>query len=203
MVIFSASAPFTLSAIGVVFSYPLCALFWGTLFILLYKKTNNPTVIFLYPFLVALIQLMNFWLTAVFQIIGACLVLLFYTKLDRNKFSTLVLSYTSMIVCMYLGGTVPVIYFKDMFFEAIPAYTDLYTKVYNVLTAYVFVGGLVAAIICAIIGAFIGRIILKKHFENLVSQYDKCKPRSKSTIDYSICNEHSAFYCTKSIHFYI
>lgn len=165
IVIFSASAPLTFNPIGVVFSYPLCALFWGILFILLCKKTSNPTVVFLYPFLVALMQFMNFWVTGVIQIIGACLVVLIYVKLDRNKFSTLVLSYTSMIVCMYLGGTVPVIYFKDMFFEAIPAYAELYTQVYDILTVYMFIGGLLASIICAVLGALLGKVVLKKHFE--------------------------------------
>ena len=165
IVIFSASAPISFNPIGVVFSYPLCALLWGTLFILLCKKTSNPTVVFLYPFLVALMQFMNFWITGVIQIIGACLVVLIYVKLDRTKFSTLVLSYTSMIVCMYLGGTLPVILFKDMFFKAIPAYAELYTEVYNILTAYMFIGGLIAAIICAVLGAFLGKVLLKKHFE--------------------------------------
>ena len=165
LVVFTLSAPFTLSAVGVVLSYPLCALFWGTLFILLWKKTDNAVVVFLYPFLVALMQLVNFWLTSVIQIIGALLVLLFFKLLDNKKFSTIVLAYTSMIVCMYLGGTVPVIYFKDMFFESIPAYAELYTKVYDVLVGNIFYVGLIAAVICAIIGAFIGKLILKKHFE--------------------------------------
>ena len=165
IVIFAASTPLSLNPIGVVFSYPLCALLWGTLFILLCKKTSNPTVVFLYPFLVALMQFMNFWVTGIIQIVGALIVLAIYVKLDRTKFSTLALAYTSMIVCMYLGGTLPVIYFKDMFFEIMPAYAELYAKVYDLITGYMFFVGLGATIICAIIGAFIGKLILKKHFE--------------------------------------
>ena len=164
-VIFTASSIIGMTAIGNIFVYPACSLLWGILFVLLAKKAKNKIVIFLYPFILALIQFMNFWLTGVIGIFGALATYLLYKTLDSEKFSTLTIAYTAMIVFMYLGATIPVIYFKDVFFEIMPAYAELYSKVYDILIGYMFYVGLFSSIICAIIGSFIGKKALHKHFE--------------------------------------
>ena len=164
-VIFTLSTPLGMSPVGNIFVYPACALLWGVLFILLCKKTTKPIIIFLYPFILGLVQIMNFWLTGVIGIVGAIATFLIWKTMDKTKFKTIVASYTTMITFMYLGGTLPVIFFKDTFFEIAPAYAELYHQVYDILVGSMFYVGLVATIACAVIGAFLGKVILKKHFE--------------------------------------
>ena len=164
-VIFTASAPLGMTGIGNVFVYPACAILWGTLFVLLCKKVQKPIIILLYPLILALVQAMNFWVTSIFGIVGAVLTFILWSKLDKTKFSSIVISFTTMITFMYLGATLPILWFKDMFFEIMPAYAELYSQVYDVVSGYMFFVGLAAAIVCAILGAFLGKAILKKHFE--------------------------------------
>ena len=164
-VIFIASAPLGMTGVGNIFVYPLCSLLWGTLFILLCKKVDKPVLIMIYPLILALIQFMNFWATGVIGLVAAVAVFAILQFMDSSKFSTIAIAYTTMITILYLGATVPVLLFKDMFFELMPQYADLYLQVYNALSGYLFFAGLAAAVVCAILGALLGRKLLKKHFE--------------------------------------
>ena len=158
-------APLGMTAAGSLFVFAACAVVWGTIFMLLFTKVNKKGVVLLFGLIWAAMQLMSFWGVAIVIAIGAVIAELLWDKLDRRKFSTMLLCFTVQVIFLYLGMTLPLIFMKDMYLAAVSAYADLYSTVFNMLIGPMFFVGLAATVVGCIVGAFLGKLLLKKHFE--------------------------------------
>ena len=158
-------APIGMTVAGSLFVFAACAVVWGTIFILLFTKVNKKGVVLLFGFIWAAMQLMSFWGVAIVIAIGAVIAELLWDKLDRRKFSTMLLCFTVQVIFLYLGMTLPLIFMKDMYLAAVSAYADLYSTVFDMLIGPMFFVGLAATVVWCIVGAFLGKLLLKKHFE--------------------------------------
>lgn len=158
-------APIGMTVAGSLFVFAACAVVWGTIFMLLFTKVNKKGVVLLFGLIWAVMQLMSFWGVAIVIAIGAVIAELLWDKLDRRKFSTMLLCFTVQVIFLYLGMTLPLIFMKDMYLAAVSAYADLYSTVFNMLIGPMFFVGLAATVVGCIVGAFLGKLLLKKHFE--------------------------------------
>ena len=158
-------APIGMTVAGSLFVFAACAVVWGTIFILLFTKVNKKGVVLLFGLIWAAMQLMSFWGVAIVIAIGAVIAELLWDKLDRRKFSTMLLCFTVQVIFLYLGMTLPLIFMKDMYVAAVSAYADLYSTVFDMLIGPMFFVGLAATVVGCIVGAFLGKLLLKKHFE--------------------------------------
>ena len=158
-------APIGMTVAGSLFVFDACAVVWGTIFILLFTKVNKKGVVLLFGLIWAAMQLMSFWGVAIVIAIGAVIAELLWDKLDRRKFSTMLLCFTVQVIFLYLGMTLPLIFMKDMYLAAVSAYADLYSTVFDMLIGPMFFVGLAATVVGCIVGAFLGKLLLKKHFE--------------------------------------
>ena len=158
-------APIGMTVAGSLFVFAACAVVWGTIFILLFTKVNKKGVVLLFGLIWAAMQLMSFWGVAIVIAIGAVIAELLWDKLDRRKFSTMLLCFTVQVIFLYLGMTLPLIFMKDMYLAAVSAYADLYSTVCDMLIGPMFFVGLAATVVGCIVGAFLGKLLLKKHFE--------------------------------------
>ena len=158
-------APIGMTVAGSLFVCAACAVVWGTIFILLFTKVNKKGVVLLFGLIWAAMQLMSFWGVAIVIAIGAVIAELLWDKLDRRKFSTMLLCFTVQVIFLYLGMTLPLIFMKDMYLAAVSAYADLYSTVFDMLIGPMFFVGLAATVVGCIVGAFLGKLLLKKHFE--------------------------------------
>ena len=158
-------APIGMTVAGSLFVFAACAVVWGTIFILLFTKVNKKGVVLLFGLIWAAMQLMSFWGVAIVIAIGAVIAELLWDKLDRRKFSTMLLCFTVQVIFLYLGMTLPLIFMKDMYLAAVTAYADLYSTVFDMLIGPMFFVGLAATVVGCIVGAFLGKLLLKKHFE--------------------------------------
>lgn len=158
-------APIGMTVAGSLFVFAACAVVWGTIFMLLFTKVNKKGVVLLFGLIWAAMQLMSFWGVAIVIAIDAVIAELLWDKLDRRKFSTMLLCFTVQVIFLYLGMTLPLIFMKDMYLAAVSAYADLYSTVFNMLIGPMFFVGLAATVVGCIVGAFLGKLLLKKHFE--------------------------------------
>lgn len=158
-------APIGMTVAGSLFVFAACAVVWGTIFMLLFTKVNKKGVVLLFGLIWAAMQLMSFWGVAIVIVIGAVIAELLWDKLDRRKFSTMLLCFTVQVIFLYLGMTLPLIFMKDMYLAAVSAYADLYSTVFDMLIGPMFFVGLAATVVGCIVGAFLGKLLLKKHFE--------------------------------------
>lgn len=158
-------APIGMTVAGSLFVFAACAVVWGTIFILLFTKVNKKGVVLLFGLIWAAMQLMSFWGVAIVIAIGAVIAELLWDKLDRRKFSTMLLCFTVQVIFLYLGMTLPLIFMKDMYLAAVSAYADLYSTVFDMLIGPMFFVGLAATVVGCIVGAFLGKLLLKKRFE--------------------------------------
>ena len=158
-------APIGMTVAGSLFVFAACAVVWGTIFILLFTKVNKKGVVLLFGLIWAAMQLMSFWGVAIVIAIGAVIAELSWDKLDRRKFSTMLLCFTVQVIFLYLGMTLPLIFMKDMYLAAVSAYADLYSTVFDMLIGPMFFVGLAATVVGCIVGSFLGKLLLKKHFE--------------------------------------
>jgi len=158
-------APIGMTVAGSLFVFAACAVVWGTIFMLLFTKVNKKGVVLLFGLIWAAMQLMSFWGVAIVIAIGAVIAELLWDKLNRRKFSTMLLCFTVQVIFLYLGMTLPLIFMKDMYLAAVSAYADLYSTVFDMLIGPMFFVGLAATVVGCIVGAFLGKLLLKKHFE--------------------------------------
>ena len=158
-------APIGMTVAGSLFVFAACAVVWGTIFILLFTKVNKKGVVLLFGLIWAAMQLMSFWGVAIVIAIGAVIAELLWDKLDRRKFSTMLLCFTVQVIFLYLGMTLPLIFMKDMYLAAVSAYADLYSTVFDMLIGPMFFFFFSATVVGCIVGAFLGKLLLKKHFE--------------------------------------
>ena len=156
--------PVGMSVVGNLFVFAVCAILWGTIYLLLYTKVNKKGVPLLFGMILAVLMLMNFWAVSLVLVVGAIVAELVWRKLDRHKFSTMLLCFTIETVFWYLAMTLPLIFLKDLYLAAVPAYADLYGAVFNLVIGPMFFVGLAATIVGCVIGAFLGKVLRKKHF---------------------------------------
>lgn len=165
-IIYSAiGIPMGLTIIGNLFMHAVCALLWGTIFMLLYTKVNKNGVPLIFGIVLALIQLINFWPLSVFLTAGGLAGEIFWQKLDKTRFRTMVLCFTLQITSWYLGILVPLILFAGSLSIISEQYTGLYMELKNFATGPMFFIGLITVIAGCVAGAFIGKLLLKKHFQ--------------------------------------
>lgn len=158
-------APIGMTVAGSLFVFAVCAVVWGTIFMLLFTKVNKKGIVLLFGLIWAAMQLMSFWGVALVIAVGAVIAELFWRTLDRHKFSTMLLCFTVQVVFLYLGMTIPLIFMKDMYLAAVSAYADLYSTVFDMLIGPMFFVGLAATVVGCVVGAFLGKLLLKKHFQ--------------------------------------
>ena len=166
-VIYTLSAPLSMSVVGNLFIHGTCGILWGITFPLLCTKVNKPGVVFTYTFLIGAIQLMNFWGTGLFIMLGAVIAEVIWNILNKKKFITIAICHVIVVAVMYLGMTLPLMILSSTFLNYIPEYSRaLFEEVYNLLNTktYFFYIGLTAAVVGASLGALLGKILLKKHF---------------------------------------
>lgn len=135
-------APIGMTVAGSLFVFAACAVVWGTIFMLLFTKVNKKGVVLLFGLIWAAMQLMSFWGVAIVIAIGAVIAELLWDKLDRRKFSTMLLCFTVQVIFLYLGMTLPLTFMKDMYLAAVSAYADLYSTVFNMLIGPMFFCGI-------------------------------------------------------------
>ena len=158
-------SPIGMTVAGSIFVFAACALVWGTIFMLLFTKVNKKGVVLLFGLIWAAMQLMSFWGVAVVIAIGAIVSEILWRKMNRRKFSTMLICFTVQVVFLYLGMTLPLIFMKDMYLASVSSYAELYSTVFDMIVGPFFFVGLAATIIRCIIGAFLGKALLKKHFQ--------------------------------------
>ncbi len=157
--------PIGMTVVGNLFVFAVCAVLWGTIYLLLYSKVNKKGVVLLFSLILAVLMLMNFWAMSVIIAIGGIVAEIVWRKLDRRKFSTMLICFTIQIVFWYLAMTLPLIFLKDLYLAAVPAYAELYSAVAKLVVGPMFFVGLAATIVGCIIGAYLGKLLLKKHFQ--------------------------------------
>ena len=158
-------APIGMTVAGSLFVFAACSVVWGTIFMLLFTKVNKKGIVLLFGLIWAAMQLMSFWGVALIIAVGAVIAELFWRKLDRHKFSTMLICFAVQVVFLYLGMTIPLIFMKDMYLAAVSAYADLYSTVFDMLIGPMFFVGLAATVVGCVVGAFLGKLLLKKHFQ--------------------------------------
>lgn len=142
-IVFSAvGTPVGMTVVGNLFVFAVCALLWGTIYLLLYTKVNKKGVPLLFGMILAVLMLMNFWAISFILAIGAIVAEFVWRKLDRHKFSTMLVCFTIETVFWYLAMTLPLIFLKDLYLAAVPAYADLYGAVFNLVIGPMFFVGL-------------------------------------------------------------
>lgn len=157
--------PVGMTVVGNLFVFAVCAVLWGTIYLLLYSKVNKKGVVLLFSLILAVLMLMNFWAMSLVIAIGGILAEFVWRKLDRRKFSTMLICFTIQIVFWYFAMTVPLIFLKDLYLTAVPAYAELYSAVFELVVGPMFFVGLAATVIGCIVGAYLGKLLLKKHFQ--------------------------------------
>ncbi len=74
----------------------------------------------------ALSNLINFWAIFVVIFVGAVISELLWRKLDKKKFSTMVICFTVQIVAWFLGMVLPLIIMTDTYVNTFVGYEDIY-----------------------------------------------------------------------------
>lgn len=157
--------PFGMTVVGNLIIHGVCAIPWGIVIMLLYTRVNKKNVVLFTGLLIALALMMIFWGVSLFIALGAVIAEIVWRKLDRKKFTTMMICFDIQIVFWYLGLTIPLILMKDIYLSSTPGYTELYSKFYELIVGPLFFVGLAAAITGPIIGSYLGKLILKKHFK--------------------------------------
>lgn len=157
--------PMGATAIGYIFLHAACSLLWGTIFLLMYMKVNKKWVPLIFGIILAVMQIFNFWVTAVALLLGAVISEIIWQKGDRKSFKTMTICFTVQITAWYLGNFVPLIMMKNFDQFIAERYVEMFNAFREVVAGPLFFVGLLVVLVCCIIGAFIGRQLLKKHFE--------------------------------------
>ena len=157
--------PLAFSVIGIIFMHAVCALLWGTVFLLLFTRINKNWVPLNFGVLLGLVQLMNFWPTSVILIVGGLIAEVIWRKMGKEKFSTMATCFVVQITFWYLGIYLPMLVITDLSLYLPESYVGLYEGVVVLVAGPMFFVGLIVTIIGSVAGAYIGKFLLKKHFE--------------------------------------
>jgi energy-coupling factor transport system substrate-specific component len=149
------------------FVFAVCAIPWGVIYMLLLTKVNKKMVVLIIGLILAIVQLMNYWLVSVFILVGSIIAEIIWQKTNRKRFINIMTCYTIQITMWYLATPMSLLLLWENFRETIPAFAfDLYSQVYEILiSGPFFILSLLATIGGCIAGAYLGKVLLKKHFE--------------------------------------
>ncbi len=147
------------------FIHPICSLFWGTLFLLVYTKVNKNFVPLIFSTVIALVSLPYHIGVALFIFSGGIIAEILWRKMDRKKIKTMGIVFVIQIFFWYLGVTLPLIFMLEKMRENAPEYSELFGSIGQVITPQLELLGILALLVGCLIGLLIGKKILKKHFE--------------------------------------
>lgn len=150
---------------GAIFMHAVCALFWGTIFVLLYTKINKKWVPLSFSVMLSLILLMSAWYIVIPIVLGGIIAEIVWQKFDRKKFSTMTACFTIQITAWFSGIYIPLLMIADLSKLLKESYVEMYAGIIEALMGPLFLIAIVVTAICCIIGIFIGKALLKKHFE--------------------------------------
>ncbi len=156
--------PLSASVFGHLFILSISALIWGTIFMFLYTRINKNGVCLIIGILMALSNLINFWAISVVILIGAIVAELLWRKLDKKKFSTMVICFTVQVVSWFAGMVLPLIIMTDVYVNTFVGFEEVYQGMADMIMGPMFLVYLATTAIGCVIGAFIGKAVLKKHF---------------------------------------
>ena len=156
--------PLSASVYGHLFILSISALIWGSVFMFLYARINKNGVALTLGILMALSNLINFWLISVAILIGAIITELIWRKLDKKKFSTMMLCFTVQIVAWFMGMVIPFFIMTETYINTFVGFEDVYRGMADMIIGPIFAVYLATTITGCIIGSFIGKAVLKKHF---------------------------------------
>ncbi len=156
--------PLSASVYGHLFILSISALVWGSVYMFLYTRINKNGACLSLGILMALSNLINFWVISVVILIGAIIAELLWKKLDKRKFSTMVICFTVQIVAWFIGMVLPLIIMTDTYVNTFVGYEEVYAGMANMIMGPMLAVYLATTIIGCVIGAFIGKAVMKKHF---------------------------------------
>ena len=157
--------PIGMSGIGNLFIFGVCGIVWGTFYLLYLSKVNKKNAVLVFGLIWAVCQLVNFWMITVVIALGAVIAEVIWRKLDRKKFTTMMICFTTQILFFFFGLSLPLMIMKDAYLSSIPEYASaLYAEVFNYCMSPMFFAGIGVTIVGCIAGSFLGKLILKKHF---------------------------------------
>ncbi len=156
--------PLSASVYGHLFILSISALIWGSIFIFLYTRINKNGVCLSIGILMALSNLINFWAISLVIFIGAIIAEMLWRKLDKKKFSTMLICFTVQIVSWFAGMVLPLIIMTDTYVNTFVGYEEIYMGMADMIMGPMLIVYLVATIVGCIVGLFIGKAVMKKHF---------------------------------------
>lgn len=157
--------PVAMSVVGYIFMFAVTALFWGTIFMLMYVRVNKKWMPLIIGVALGLLQIFNLWMLAVILVLGGVISEIIWQKFDRKSFKTMTACFTVQITSWYLGNFVPMIMITNLEDFLAVRYLELFIPIKEAVEGPLFFIGLAATILGCLIGAFIGKKLLKKHFE--------------------------------------
>lgn len=137
----------------------------GIIFMLMYTKVNKKWTVLISGLLLAALLLMSLWITALCVAIAAVIGEIIWHKFDRKKFTTMMISYSLIMLGWYIGAFAPLILMKEMYLAALPTMADFYSQVFDLVSGPLFFVALAETVVGSVIGSFLGKAVLKKHFK--------------------------------------
>lgn len=157
--------PVAMTAIGYIFMFAVSAIFWGTIFMLMYVRVNKKWVPLIIGIALGVLQIFNLWMLAVILMLGGVVSEIIWQRFDCKSFKTMAACFTVQITSWYLGNFVPLIMITNLEDFLAGRYLELFIPIKEAVQGPLFFVGLVATVAGCLLGAFIGSRLLKKHFE--------------------------------------
>ncbi len=156
--------PLSASVYGHLFILSICALLWGCMFLFLYTRISKNGICLIFGILLALVNLINFWGTSVMIAVGGIVAEIIWRKLDKTKFSTMLICFAVQVFAWFVGMVLPLIIMTDIYVNTFVGYEEVYRGMADMIMGPMLAvyGG--ATIVGCVAGGFIGKAILRKHF---------------------------------------
>ncbi len=156
--------PLSASVYGHLFILSISALIWGSIFLFLYTRISKNGVCLTIGILMALANLTNFWAISIVIFIGAIAAEIVWRKLDKKKFSTMLICFSVQIVSWFIGMILPLIIMTDTYVNTFKGFEEIYKGMADMIMGPMLAVYLATTVIGCVVGGFIGKIVLKKHF---------------------------------------
>ncbi len=148
-----------------IFSWALCSIFWGTIFLLMYTKVNKKGVPITFSIVLSLVMFNYHWILPLCIMIGGIISEIIWQKMDRKSTKTMGIVFTIQISSWQIAATLPLFFILDNFKAKNPDYAELFDSIVSVISPTLEIISIILTIICCFIGILIGKKVLKKHFE--------------------------------------
>ncbi len=130
----------------------------------LYTRINKKGLCLTLGILLSLINIINFWGTSVMIALGAVIAEVLWRKLDRNKFSTMLICFTTQIFAWFLGMLLPLTLMTQIYINNFQGYEEVYRGMADMIMGPMMLVYIATTIVGCVLGALVGKQILKKHF---------------------------------------